>query len=96
VINPTTYIRRPFEVLAVEVTPENMEEVAEWCSGYLDADHTKFGKVDVKRALNERQTKAYPGDWVLHASTGFKVYTPNAFHKTFEIKIENVIDGGAL
>jgi len=83
-IETTTYVRKPFEVEAVEVTEENIEEVKDWCQGYLDTDNRPFIKVKVARALNERQTKAYPGDWVLYAGTGFKVYTAKAFHRTFE------------
>ena len=89
VIEPTTYVRKPFEVDVVRVTDENVEAVAEWCEGTLMSEGPEdklvwFIKVQVARALNERQTKAYPGDWVLKAGTGFKVYTDKAFHKTFE------------
>ena len=83
-IETTIYVRKPFEVEAVEVTAENIEEIKDWCEGTLDSDNRPFIKVKVARALNERQTKAYPGDWVLYAGTGFKVYTAKAFHRTFE------------
>lgn len=83
-VETTTYVRKPFEVEAVEVTEENMEAVKDWCQGVIESDNRKFIRVRVTRVLNERQTKAYPGDWVLYASTGFKVYTAKAFHKTFE------------
>ena len=84
-IDTAIYIRKPFEVEAVEVTEENIEAVKEWCQGNLQTEENgkRFIKVRVARALNERQTKAYPGDWVLYAGTGFKVYTPKAFLKTF-------------
>jgi len=89
-VQSNTYVRKPFDVEAVEVTDENIEEVAEWCNGTVIAEGNEnqklFIKVRVARALNERQTKAYPGDWVLYAGTGFKVYTPKAFHKTFHKK----------
>lgn len=82
-VEPVIYVRKPFEVEAVEVTEDNLEEVAAWCHGDLREDNRPYIKVRVARALNERQTKAYPGDWVLYAGTGFKVYTPKAFQKTF-------------
>lgn len=88
----TKYIRKPFEVEAVQVTDENIEEVKEWCQGTLESDDRRFIRVRVARALNERQTKAYAGDWVLYAGTGFKVYTSKAFYKTFE---EAPMDGVA-
>ena len=84
-IESTTYVRKPFEVDAVQVTEDNLEQVRQWCQGKLESDNRPFVRVRVSRALNERQTKAYPGDWVLYAGTGFKVYTDNAFHKTFEL-----------
>lgn len=91
-VETTTYVRKPFEVEAVQVTEENIEAVAQWCDGKVlaegdDENPKAFIKVRVARALNERQTKAYLGDWVLYAGTGYKVYTPKAFGKTFEQKI---------
>lgn len=85
-VQTNTYVRKPFEVEAVEVTETNMEAITEWCNGQLVSppNGKAFIKVHVARALNERQTKAYPGDWVLYAGTGFKVYTEKAFRKTFE------------
>ena len=44
----------------------------------------KYIKVNVQRPLNDRQTMAFVGDWILYAGTGFKVYTPVAFQKSFE------------
>lgn len=93
-IEPVIYVRKPFEVEAVEVTEDNLEEVAQWCQGSLREDSRKYIKVRVARALNERQTKAYPGDWVLYAGTGFKVYTPKAFAKTFVEKDSVTSDEG--
>jgi len=89
-INPVTYVRKPFEVEVVQVTEDNIAAVAEWCEGSLQSEGSDdnlvwYIKVQVARALNERQTKAYPGDRVLKAGTGFKVYTEKAFHKTFTI-----------
>lgn len=91
-IETATYVRKPFEVEAVEVTDANIEQVAEWCQGTLQIEENgrQFIKVRVARALNERQTKAYAGDWVLYAGTGFKVYTPKAFKKTFVLKESTV------
>jgi hypothetical protein len=79
------FARKPFYVDAVRVSEENIERVAEWCSGEIQTDDEgKHVKVKVHRPLTDRQTKAYIGDWVLFAGTGFKVYTPKAFDKSFE------------
>lgn len=95
--------RKPFEVEAVEVTTENIEEVAKWCRGQLrksagpgGRNPRRYIKVNVKRPLDDRQTMAYPGDWVVMAIDqnvkGFKVYTPKAFTQTFDELVEHMLD----
>lgn len=80
------FARKPFYVDAVRVSENNIEEVAEWCKGKVETneDGQKFIRVEVNRPLNERQTQAFIGDWVLFAGTGFKVYMPKAFDRSFE------------
>lgn len=84
------FARKPFYVDAVRVSDANMEEVAEWCKGTIEVSEDeetkgqKFISVKVHRPLTERQTQAFIGDWVLFAGTGFKVYIPKAFDKSFE------------
>lgn len=82
----TTYKRKTFQVDAVQVTDSNLVEVAAWCKGEVktDADGKKFVKVKVHRPMNRKQTEAYPADWVLLSSTGFKVYPEKAFESAFE------------
>lgn len=77
--------RKPFYVDAIRVTESNMTEIAEWAQGEVQTDSEgTFVKVHVHRPLNERQTRAFAGDWVLYAGTGFKVYTNKAFYACFE------------
>lgn len=81
------YIRVPFVVDAVQVTRANLYDVAKWCDGEVLTEKKtgkKFIKVRVERPLNERQTQAFTGDWVLFTAGGFKVYTTQAFERTFE------------
>lgn len=82
------YARKSFNVEAVQVTQENIEEVANWCGGQIkeNRDGAPYIKIDVKRALNERQRRAYLGDWVLLRQDGdtFKVYDDKAFAKCFD------------
>lgn len=83
------YVRKSFDVDAIQVTDENIEEVAQWCGGTIETPHAlsleeaKHIKVRVRYPINERQTKAFVGDWVLNSGRGFKVYTNNAFNKQF-------------
>lgn len=84
-IETQKYKRKSFDVDAVQVTSENMQDISEWCSGSVEEEQNRtFVKVPVNRPLDERQTKAFPGDWVLQAGSGFKVYTGKAFGKSFE------------
>lgn len=106
IIKPEKYVRKPFEVEAVEVTQENLHEVAQWCGGTIETDtegprgDQEFVKVQVKRPLSDRQTRAYPGDWVLLATTsdrdagpaGFKVYTPKAFTTSFQKLVDHMME----
>lgn len=102
-VSPAKYVRKPFAVEAVEVTDANIEDVAQWCGGEIrisdgrpgkngPTGQQKFIKVQVKRPLNDRQTRAYPGDWILSAGTGFKVYTAKAFSGSFEEQTDRMFD----
>lgn len=87
-ITTSKFARKPFLVDAVQVTAENMEEVARWCRGAVigaaDTPGDLFIRVKVHRPASPRQTEAHVDDWVLYAGTGFKVYNPIAFEKSFE------------
>lgn len=81
------YTRKSFEIQAVQVTEENLEEVAKWCKGEIvtpaDAKKNRYIKAPVRRPLHLRQTQAFVGDWVLLFNTNFKVYTDLAFRENF-------------
>ena len=95
-INTAKYVRKPFEVQAVQVTEANFEDVAAWCGGTIvttrapkeadsvsDTEEKRYIKVNVSRPLNERQTQAYVGDWLLEAEKGLKVYADGPFTRNF-------------
>lgn len=94
-VQPKKYVRKPFQVNAVQVTDANFEEVAAWCGGTIvttrspqdekTEESERYIKVEVSRPLNERQTKAYVGDWLLQAAKGFKVYTDGPFTRNFAL-----------
>lgn len=93
------FVRLPFEVEGVQVTEENMQEVAAWCGGEVFEKVAKgtiqpYVKVKVHRPLNEKHTQAFSGDWVLSSETGFKVYTDRALTSSFseEGRSYNVFD----
>lgn len=88
-----TYARKPFTVKAVRVTEDNIGTVADWCGGEVHSSrfakdgkltNRSFIKVPVQRPMNEKQTQAYIGDWVLqHADKSWKVYIDKAFTAIF-------------
>lgn len=95
-VNTAKYVRKPFEVQAVQVTEENFEAVAAWCGGTIvtarapkeddgvsKTEEKRYIKVNVSRPLNERQTQAYVGDWLLEAERGLKVYADGPFTRNF-------------
>lgn len=88
-IETTRYIRKRFYVEVVEVTAENFEELAKWVGGVEQQDHSGiYIEVPVSRPQSERQTRAYIGDFVLKANSGFKVFTSGAFAAGFELAPE--------
>lgn len=86
-LTTTRFVRKPFEIEAVRVTADNIEQVAKWCKGEIrsrEKSKTRYISVEVERPLNERQTMAYIGDWVMYAGKGFKVYNNTAFENSFD------------
>lgn len=89
------FARKPFVVEAVQVTEENMAEVAAWCGGEVrtaDKKANAYIKLGVYHAINKRQTQAFVGDWVLKMGKGFKIYLEKAMSKTFTPVPENAED----
>ena len=97
-VTTTKFIRKPLYVDAVQITLENFNEVAEWCHGevrdyqdnVLDAERAKNNTIEryihvrVHNPKNQRQTKAFIGDWLLYTERGYKVYTQKAFKNSFD------------
>jgi hypothetical protein len=83
------FVRKPFYVDGIQVTEENMEEVAEWCGGKILVKegawpNGKYIEVDVQQPMSDRQKMAFVKDWVLYSGSGYKVYTPKAFANVFQ------------
>lgn len=101
-IEPQTYFRKPVPVKVLQVTDENMRDVARWCGGKIqtakkrgDKPAASYIQVQVLRAMNARHTRAFVGDWVLFMEgSGFKVFPDDAFQKSYEPqkKPETVVD----
>lgn len=97
-VETTKYIRKPLYVDAVQISAENLAEIADWCQGEVkdyndnalaEQDKGNIAKeryvhVRVHNPKNVRQTKAFVGDWLLYTERGYKVYTQKAFKSSFE------------
>lgn len=93
-----SFVSLPRSVEGVQVTVQNMLEVAEWCGGEIRQQKLKdqngveeYIKIDTRRPLNKKQTQAFVGDWVLLWEGGYKIYTAAAMEKNFKIS-RNVFD----
>lgn len=80
----TSYKRKPLLVEAVQVTEENIYEVAVWAAGTVFDGVKKHIEIDVIHPLHAKQRRASTGDWVLKSDQGFKIYADSAFKKSFE------------
>lgn len=83
------FVRKPFYVDAIRITADNQAEVATWCGGEIQTQEklpapVQFIKLDVKQAQNERQTRAYVGDWILQTNGNFRIYVHRAFLNAFD------------
>lgn len=93
-IAPARFAKRIFYIEAIQVTSENMEQIAEWCKGKILRTRAKpeenypaspFIKVDVKNPRNPRQTRAFVNDWVIRDEDGrWRVYPNKAFKLAFD------------
>lgn len=85
------FTQKPFCIEAVQVTTENMADLASWCEGRVISHEERDGllgmddyiKVVVFRPAHIRHTQAFRGDWVLRSAVGYKVYTTKALEKAF-------------
>lgn len=91
------YDRRPFTVIAVEVTLSNIEQVAEWCNGTLDTESTKLQGMNTTIDLpvirlkgqgrdKERTFTVMVGCYVVNHKGNFRMYKPTQFREMFIAK----------
>lgn len=98
-ISTSTYQRKTFRVQAIQVTVENMAELADWCGGdkkvykpeasKLSGDY-RAGQwciqVTIHRVAGRMiKTHAFAGDWItrLTEANNFRVYPDKSFSMAF-------------
>lgn len=89
-VTTVQYIKKPLYVDAIRITRTNFDDVAAWCSGRIQNERSKkYIKIKAHNPINNRQTKAFVGDWVLRTERGFKIYSHQAFQDSFDkVQIE--------
>lgn len=87
------YTRKPFPVSAVQVTLQNIEEVAEWCKGEIEYRDTKMmGTVTPLPVIKlkgqgdnrGKDFEAALGCWVVELKGSFRSYKPAQFEASFD------------
>lgn len=92
------YFRRPFDVNAVEVTPDNASKVAEWCGGTVEMGEYKHSKYRIQLPVVKvpgngpnkgKSVDARIGYFVVEHNGSFRVYRPKQFEETFHAYVED-------
>lgn len=81
----TTFSRKPFVVEAVEITDENIEEVAKLIGtdGVRVKDEVKYIALDKRIVPNIH--RAYVGWWLTRMGDNLRCYSPKIFEEQFEL-----------
>lgn len=77
----TEFNRKPFKVQAVEITAENMEEVAQFIGTVKTKGDLTFIALD--RRLVPNVSRAYVGWWFTILDQNYRCYAPKVFHEQF-------------
>ncbi len=85
----TTFVRKPFVVQAIEITKENIEEVAAYVGDLkFKDDGTPYILVD--RRLVPNVFKVYPGFFMTKMGDNVRCYSRKIFNEQFMEKDETI------
>lgn len=85
----TTFVRKPFVVQAVEVTTDNIGEVAKYIGDVREReDGTKYILVDSRLVPNVE--RVYPGYFMTKMGENVRCYSRKIFREQFIEKDENI------
>lgn len=77
-----TFVRKPFTVEAVEVTKDNIKDVAEFVGTLKEKDDgTPYIQVD--RRLVPNIYRVYPGFWMTKMGDNVRCYSKRIFNEQF-------------
>lgn len=81
-MNFTTYVRKPFLVEAVEITSENIAEVAKYV-GDLEENEDGSPFILVNSDLVSNVTRVYPGFYMTKIGKNVRCYSRRTFNDQF-------------
>lgn len=79
------YVRLPFEVEAVEITEDNIEELAQFI-GELKEKEDGTPYIAVDRKLIPNVYRVFPGFWLTRMGKKHRCYAPKIFKEQFKEK----------
>lgn len=94
----TQYTRKPFPVDAVQVSLQNIEEVAAWCKGTVEQVPTRMLgtqtllpciKIQGQGENREKQFVASLGCFIVELKGSYRVYKPAQFEASFDLLNES-------
>lgn len=94
-----TYDRKPFSVTAVELSFENINDVAQWCKGEVGTESTKILgtttmlPIIVIAGLGDLRGKEFVarlGYFIVEMNGSFRVYKPKQFKENFKRRVPMV------
>ena len=82
----TVFTRRPFVVEAIQITEDNIEELAGLIGEVRHKDDEIYISIDRRVIPNIR--KAYVGWWVTRMDDNLRCYSPKIFEEQFEEDVD--------
>lgn len=84
-----TFVRKPFEVQAVEITRENIAEVAKYVGDLKEKDDgTPFILVDKRLVPNV--FRVFPGFWMTRMGENVRCYSKKIFNEQFVLSNDEI------
>lgn len=81
----TEFVRKPFVVEAIEITRDNIEELAEHIGVFrVKDDGTPY--ISVNRLLIQNVYRVYPGFWMTRMGDNIRCYSRKIFRDQFVAK----------
>lgn len=89
-----TFVRKPFTIEAVQITNDNLDEVAEMIGTVVEEDGVRYIQVDKKdgkgRPVVPNVTRVSPGFWLTRIGKNIRCYKSSVFKNQFTESTPNI------